>query len=480
MKTIITKISLVLSFGLFFQSKIFAQQNKSLPFFNQIEAGQTIDIQLISADRNSMYTELSENSVTADVVNEVLKLKSNALKAKIKIYFKELKSLKIEGAAIVSNTDTLISPQFSITSEGASKLNLILKCDTLKVNAEGASDITLSGIATIGIFNLAGANIFNANNLATKKITINAEGIANAKINVAEYLSAHATGASHIVFSGKPEYKNISVDGISTIKDKTSGDDFNNETVRGVKKDGDTTKLKIFKKKFMMIDDNKNDNDENVDANARRKMKRVWSGFEVGVNGFATPQVGFNFNDQYKFLNTKIGESWSYGINIVEWDAQIIKNKLALTSGLGMQWNNTHFNGNDVLIPHIDSLAASKSSSNLNLNKLYTFDFTAPLMIKFAPGSKKDAKGGFHLAAGVILHYVTSASVVTETTANGYFERTVINDNFNINPFRVDATIRAGYSHLKLFANYSLTPYFNTSAGADVRLFSAGLTLVGF
>ena len=99
-------------------------------------------------------------------------------------------------------------------------------------------------------------------------------------------------------------------------------------------------------------------------------MKRVWSGFEVGVNGFATPQVGFNFNDQYKFLNTKIGESWSYGLNLFEWDAQIIKNKLALTSGLGIQWNNTHFNGSDVLIPHIDSLAASKSSSTLNLNKL--------------------------------------------------------------------------------------------------------------
>ena len=114
------------------------------------------------------------------------------------------------------------------------------------------------------------------------------------------------------------------------------------------------------------------------------------------------------------------------------------------------------------------------------MNKLYTFDFTAPLLIKFAPGSKKDAKGGFHIAAGAILHYVTGGSVLTESTANGYFQRTVINDNFNINPFRVDATIRAGYGHVKFFANYSLTPYFNTSAGADVRLFAAGITLVGF
>ena len=480
MKKLITKNLLTLILGTFILTNVNAQQNKSLADFNRIEAGQTIEIQLFSADRNSMYVESpSENSVTADVVNGTLKLKSSAMKAKVKIYFKELKSLKLEGAAIVSNSDTLVAPQFSIHSEGATKISLIVKCDVLKVDAEGASDITLAGSTENANFELSGANKLNAFRLTIKKATVKSEGIANAKINVTQNLTANADGASHIVFSGNPEYKNISVDGIATIKDKSSGDDFNNEIKNPLAKDGDTTRLKIGKKKFMIIDDKKNDN-EIVNVNAKRKMKRVWSGFELGVNGFATPQVNFTFSDNYKFLNTKIGESWFYGLNLFEWDAQIIKNKLALTSGLGIQWNNTHFSGNDVLIPHIDSLAASKSSSNLNLNKLYTFDFTAPLMLKFAPGSKKDAKGGFHLAAGLIFHYVTSASVVTETTANGYFQRMVINDNFNINPFRVDATIRAGYSHVKFFANYSLTPYFNTSAAPDVRLFAAGLTLVGF
>ena len=478
MKTLITKITFTLSLSIFILSNTRAQQNRSLPDFNQIVAGQTIDIQLISADRNSLYIESgSENSVTADVANGVLKLKSNAPKSKLKIYFKELKSVKLEGAAVVSNVDTIVSPQFTISSEGASKINLILKCDVLKVVAEGASDITLAGASTNASFNLSGANILNANNLATKINTIHAEGIANAKINVTENLSAHAEGASHIIFSGNPEYKNISIDGISTVKDKASGDDFNNEIKRPFVKDGDTTKLKLFKKKFMIIDDNKKEEVENT--NEKRKMKRVWSGFELGVNGFTTPQMSFNFDDKYKFLNTKIGESWFYGLNIFEADAHLIKNKLAITSGLGFLWNNTHFNGSDVMMPHSDSLAAVKSLSSLSLNKLYTFDFTVPLMIKFAPGSKKDAKGGFHIAAGAIFHYVTSASIVTETTANGYFQRTVMNDNFNINPFRVDATIRAGYSHLKFFANYSLTPYFNTSAGADVRMFSAGLTLIG-
>jgi hypothetical protein len=158
----------------------------------------------------------------------------------------------------------------------------------------------------------------------------------------------------------------------------------------------------------------------------------------------------------------------------------MIRNKLAITTGLGLQWNNIHFDGNDFITPHIDTLGSTTSASKLSLNKLYTFDITAPLLIKFAPGTAKSAKRGFHIAAGAIFHYVATSSVIMETTANGYFQRTELNDNFNINPFRVDATVRVGYDKVKLFANYSLTPYFNAGKAPDVRVFAAGLTLVGF
>jgi len=40
--------------------------------------------------------------------------------------------------------------------------------------------------------------------------------------------------------------------------------------------------------------------------------------------------------------------------------------------------------------------------------------------------------------------------------------------------------VRVGYNNIKLFANYSLTPYFNSSKGPDIRMFSAGLTLIGW
>jgi len=102
------------------------------------------------------------------------------------------------------------------------------------------------------------------------------------------------------------------------------------------------------------------------------------------------------------------------------------------------------------------------------------------LLIKLAPGTKKSARKGFHIAAGAIFHYVINKRVVTETSSGGFDQRVELEDDFNINPLRADATVRAGYGRIKLFANYSLTPYFNKSKAPDVRLFSAGLTLIGF
>jgi hypothetical protein len=68
-----------------------------------------------------------------------------------------------------------------------------------------------------------------------------------------------------------------------------------------------------------------------------------------------------------------------------------------------------------------------------------------------------------------------------ESTANGYNEKLEIRDDFNINPFRLTGTVRVGYGWFRAFANYNLTPYFNTSNGnPDVRTFTAGLTLVSF
>ena len=53
------------------------------------------------------------------------------------------------------------------------------------------------------------------------------------------------------------------------------------------------------------------------------------------------------------------------------------------------------------------------------------------------------------------------------------------NDDFNLNPFRVNASVRLGYGSFVLFANYSLTSMFKNNEGPDLMPFSAGVRIVG-
>ncbi|MES2778539.1 MAG: DUF2807 domain-containing protein, partial [Bacteroidota bacterium] len=350
----------------------------------------------------------------------------------------------------------------------------------------------ISGTANMASMKADGAANIKAEELICQQATVETDGAANAKIQATQTLNAKADGASSIRFKGDPQNRNFSIEGLANIKGAKEGEEYNGAVGGGIREeinkelnnDGDTTRVKIGKRKLMIIEDKREKayGENNEDDERQRRMKSVWGGFELGVQGFATPSMNFNMPASHKFLESNVGNSWFFGLNTPDLDGHIIKNKLALTTGLGIVWNNIHFDGNDYLTPNADSLTATSSAAGtkLSLNKLYTFDITAPLLIKFAPGTSKKVKGGFHFAAGAIIHYVVTSSVVTETSSGGFDQRVEMDDDFNINPFRIDATVRMGYDRIKLFANYSLTPYFNSSKAPDVRLFSAGLTLIGF
>jgi hypothetical protein len=368
--------------------------------------------------------------------------------------------------------------------DGASEAHLIVSSNNIKVDIDGGANLTLDGKANNAIFETDGAALLNASKLSVINMNIEADGGSNVKIFVSESLHAKADGASLVIYQGEPKNKIFSIDGAGKIKSNT--DEYTTDLnidipTYKITPDADTTRLKIGKRKFIIIDDNKVDKEKSSDeSEKRRRMKRVYAGLETGVNALTTSSMNFTHSNDYKFLNTKLGSSWLYGINLFEFDGHIIKNKLAFTTGLGSQFSNYHFEGNSYITPNSDKLTSTDAGVALTKNKLFTYDINVPLLIKYAPGTKKGAHGGFHIAVGTIVRYTSTAKVVNETTARGFEERFTFNDDFNINTFRVDGTVRVGYKEIKLFANYALTPYFNNSKAPDVRAFNAGIMFLAF
>lgn len=493
MKNILIKIAIFLGAPVLLLKGASAQNSQPLSEFNRLRIDDNIEVELVIADRYSIYTDGSA-AVDAKVMNGLLNIsRKGAGSGKIKVFTKELIEVRMDGVAKLTTKDTIVAERLAIMLDGASKADLLVRTDNLKINMDGGTSLEIKGTAGQAMMMVDGATRLRATGLVVQTLTVQADGAASAHVNATQTLNARADGASGIRFVGEPQNKNFSIDGLATVKGMEGGEVYDNklkstpdDEANGA--DGDTTRIKMGKRKLMIIEDKDKDEQSYGDGQGendeerRRRMKRVWGGLELGLLAFTTGDGNFNMPAAYKYLNTKMGESWFIAINTPDLDGHIIKNKLALTTGLGISWSNIHFEGNDVLTPNADSMSATPSPAGVNLskNKLHTFDITAPLLVKFAPGKRKKARGGFHFATGAIFHYVANARVVTETSSGGYDQRTELNDNFNINPLRVDATVRVGYDRIKLFANYSLTPYFNSSKSPDVRLFTAGLTLIGF
>jgi hypothetical protein len=491
MKNILFKIAIFLGGPILIIKGASAQSSQPLPEFNRLRIDDNVEVELVIADRYSLYSDGSAG-VEGKVENGQLTLsRKGAGSNKVKIFTKGLNEIRMDGAAKLTSTDTIAAERLAINLDGATKAVLLVNCKNLKIDLDGGSGLEIKGSSTQAMMNVDGATRLRATGLIVDMITVQADGAASAHVNATQTLNARADGASGVKYVGEPQNKNFSIDGLATVKALDGGEVYDNKTPKlneeANRADGDTTRIKMGKRKLMIIKDKdengKSYGEEGEDnEERRRRMKRVWGGLELGLLGFTTADGNFNMPAAYKYLNTKMGESWFIALNTPDLDGHIIKNKLAITTGLGVSWSNIHFDGNDVLTPNADSMSATPSPAGVNLskNKLHTFDITAPLLIKFAPGKRRKAKGGFHFATGAIFHYVANARVVTETSSGGYDQRTELNDNFNINPLRVDATVRVGYDRIKLFANYSLTPYFNASKSPDVRLFTAGLTLIGF
>lgn len=469
------------------------QNSQPLAEFDKIVLKDNVKVEMVIADRYSIYVEGGLPAESADMIrNQTLVLTNEKLAGrKAKVFVKSVSSIECDDLASIESVDTLKGSSVSVKLQGKSKATILLNVSNLLINADDMSSLTMAGSATRASMRADGAASIKSEELVCQDLTVETDGAANAKVQSLMVLNAKVDGASTVRFKGDPQKRNFSILGLGTIKGSKEGEEYDgavdsmkDRVTKELTNDGDTTRVKIGKRKLMIIEDKnkekaygEKDKDEKT-----RGMKTVWGGFELGVQGFATPSLSFTMPSTHSFLSSDIGNSWFFALNAGDFDGHIIKNKLALTTGLGILWSNIHFDGNDYLTPNSGTLTATSpaAGTKLSLNKLYTFDITAPLLIKFAPGRNNKAKGGFHIAAGAIIHYVATSRVVTETSSAGYNQRIEMNDDFNINPFRVDGTVRMGYDRVKLFANYSLTPYFNSAKAPDVRLFSAGLTLIGF
>ncbi|MEW6470542.1 MAG: DUF2807 domain-containing protein, partial [Bacteroidota bacterium] len=454
-------------------------QDRQVGEFTALEAGTHVRVVLTQGEPSSVKVEADEKDL-ANVKTEVKdgKLVITAQKAEsdvtVYVTVKTLTSIEASGAAMIKSQNQLQTEKLKISTSGASSIKLDVKATDISANVSGASTLSLSGTAQSLVAEVSGAANLKAFKLEADKVVVGSSGAATSKVFAKQSISAKASGASSISFKGEPAEKSIEVSGSGSVKKVAENETGSLDS--SMVKVGNVVIWKDVKE----CDDTDVNmkgccNEEDDDDNDRF---RHWQGLDLGVNGFLNSQNGTDMPTGYDFLDLNYGRSFTFGLNLIEKDIHIIrdKNYLNIVTGLGFEWNSYSFRNSITLDPNANYIAAFQDSGiTYEKNKLRTCFVNVPVLLEL--NTSNNASKSFHLAGGLTFGYKLGSRTKQEYVVDGYEFEVNKKDDYNLNPFRYSATVRAGYGGFTVFANYALTELFEKNKGPKLYPFSLGIAL---
>ncbi len=491
-------------------------ENRDLPAFTSVTVGGAIHVLIQESDLQEVRIETDENlqdNVKTYVENGTLYIKSNTLKnpTKLEAYIKvaELKRIEASGATEVNSEALIAADEFAVTASGASSIRLDLDVDYLESNVSGAADLTLAGRADTHKFETSGAGSLKASGLVTRKSVYKASGASDASLNVTDELIGEKKGAASVKYSGnptttitstgkqddEPKYTVYSDNYYDSVKVRVGG-------IRVEVYEGDDSVRVIVGDRELRVDE---------DGNVRFRRNKVpkfnghWAGFEMGLNGYLNTDFNQSFPKEYEYLDLRMTKSIAVNVNFFEQNIALAKNqKWGMETGLGLEWHNyrfsktTRLNGDSSqLIGYLDRGVSIRKS------KLTTLHLTVPVLMEFQTNSRHK-KDSFHFGAGVVVgarlsshtkkYYdernkefeITRYSPETDRYETEYlatspdYSKAKDFDDFHMQPFKFDATVRIGWGFVNLYATYSINQMFKKDKGPEVYPWTIGITFVNF
>ena len=235
----------------------------------------------------------------------------------------------------------------------------------------------------------------------------------------------------------------------------------------------------------------------------KNKYNGHWAGVGLGFNGYVNSDFNMDFGPRYSYMNLNTARSLVVNLNPIELNLNLVKNHFGFTSGLGFQLSNYYFTGNSTLIPDSSSLVAfnvvdvNGAPVEIRRNKLFVSYLTLPILFEYQTNSRHRINS-FHIALGVIAgvricsytkqvfdsreqtYYLADAK--GNKVASFYVDRFYSRNHsaYHLSPFKLDATVRIGWSILNLWATYSITPMFQKNQGPVLYPWTVGIQLIGW
>ncbi|MEP7265634.1 MAG: DUF2807 domain-containing protein [Bacteroidota bacterium] len=460
-------------------------ETRQLEDFNKIIISGNSKVYLTQAATQEVRVETKNklNEVQTNVSDHTLHIDGKP--SSIYINIPELEEVTISGYGEIHSKTFFKIETLHLEISGNGKIILPVEVNNLNIDITGFGKLRLSGTANSVQLSVSGNGTIDAEKLKSVNSDIDISGVAKVSIDVTENLNMNVSGVGSVYYVNEPKSITRNVSGIGKY---------------GMlkKEENDTTTVQLGTKRIVIIGGEEKtvdaDEEDNVDVNIDidnnthskkpQKARSHWAGIDVGFNGYFSDKTSTDLPKGYDFLELSSGKSVSIGVNIWKFDIPLYQRYIILTTGIGLTLNNYRFRSDKTLISDTNMVVAgfdyndNGEAIGYNKNKLAVSYVTAPVLLQFNTHSK--LKKSFHFATGMLFSYKYNSHLKLVYDENGDKQKTKRRDEFNIEPFRYDATIRIGYRNYTLFGTYAMSTLFKDKRGPSLHPFTAGIQLAGW
>ncbi len=156
-------------------------------------------------------------------IKQNMRMKNNKINDKITITISapHLKLVTIEGVGGFTIIDAFKTDILNLSSKGVGNININnINCNEVNISSEGVGSVSINGNTNLAVFKLDGVGSIKAEDLKAKEVIAQSNGIGNITCYALEQVTATSNGVGSINYKGNPTIKNLSRNGIGSIKNK--------------------------------------------------------------------------------------------------------------------------------------------------------------------------------------------------------------------------------------------------------------------
>ncbi|MCT4581827.1 MAG: PorT family protein [Flavobacteriales bacterium] len=241
----------------------------------------------------------------------------------------------------------------------------------------------------------------------------------------------------------------------------------------------DTSKIMLGKTKIIIISDNEEDFLDSLDIDkADEEEDDEWAmvgTFHIGANGYLhNNQIGLP--SPYQAMELDYSRSKSLGFDFMLRGLDLFNKRVYFSPGIGLDWNKYHFKDKQQMLSTQNDtvLFVVDSSVTYDKYKLRTTYLQVPVLLGFRLGNLD--KKVVNVQVGAIAGYNIGALTKSKYAVDGTKYKNKVRDDYNVNPFKLDAVARVSFGDIGLFGRYSFTSLFEDNKAPTLTPFTVGLT----